>query len=65
MTERILTYLHPRSGIIKCAVLLNVSRVADYEYAVRFQKFKMADPIWWTIFSKFDRIRLELVKRGF
>ena len=23
------------------------SRVADYEFTIRFSKFKMADPIWW------------------
>ena len=64
-TERILTYLHSRPGIIKCAVLSKVLGVADNEYAVRFKKFKMPDPIWRTIFSKFDRIRLKLVTRGF
>ena len=45
-TERILTYFHPRPGIIKCAVLLKVLRATDYEYAVRFSKFIMVDPIW-------------------
>ena len=35
-TERVLTYSHPRPGIIKSAVLLKVLRFADYKYAVRF-----------------------------
>ena len=60
-TERILTYSHPRAGIIKCEVLLKVLGVADYEYAIIFKKFKMPDPIWRIIFLKFHRIRLKLV----
>ena len=35
--------------------------VADYESDVSFLKFKMADPIWRTIFRKFNVIRLKLV----
>ena len=27
---------------------MGVSGVVDYEFKLRIQKFKMADPIWWT-----------------
>ena len=35
--EKILTYLHQLPGIIKCAVLLKVLRVAEYEYASKWR----------------------------
>jgi hypothetical protein len=29
-----------------------IFRVADYEFDIRFIKFKMADPKWWTYCEK-------------
>ena len=44
---------------------LGVFGVGDYESVLRFQKFKMANPIWRTALFKINRIGLKLVTRGF
>ena len=38
--------------------------VADYESVFRFQKFKIADPLWRTVLFKINRIRLKLITWG-
>ena len=44
---------------------LGVFGIADYESVFRFQKFKMADPIWRMALFKINQIRLKLVTRRF
>jgi len=36
--------------------------IADHESVVRFAKFKMADPIWWTTWRKFQKLRLQKIQ---
>ena len=44
---------------------LGVFGVADYDFEVDFQKFKMVDPIWLTKFEKTIEFFCKLVSGGF
>ena len=46
-------------------VTIRVFGVADYESEVRFSKFKMADPIWRSKFSKKGKLMLNFGYKGF
>ena len=46
-------------------VTIKVFGVADYESEVRFSKFKMADPIWRSKFSKKGKLMLNFGYKGF
>ena len=46
-------------------VTITVFGVADYESDVRFSKFRMADPIWRSKFSKKGKLMLNFGFKGF
>ena len=46
-------------------VTIRVFGVADYESEVRFSKFKLADPIWRSKFSKKGKLMLNFGYKGF
>ena len=46
-------------------VTIRVFGVADYESEFRFSKFKMADPIWRSKFSKKGKLMLNYGYKGF
>ena len=46
-------------------VTIRIFGVADYESEVRFSKFKMADPIWRSKFSRKGKLMLNFDYKGF
>ena len=46
-------------------MIIRIFGVADYESEVRFPKFKMADPIWRSKFSKKGKLMLKFGHKGF
>ena len=39
---------------------IEIFRIVDFKLEIKLQKFKMADPIWWTEIVKYNLICMKL-----